>query len=222
MNAIAHDILKQNDTDLLKPHQLEGFRHYLVSQNCKVRKGNSKGQFLFVETSAGWAALQRGAGGSVKTPIALRAVIHDYLKTPAARSVSLAQCIKQAALVPVEAAVAAAVATPELAPAPAAAAEAGRITGEGSSRAFQILPLGAAPAPAAVARARQMAKDGYVAIIEAPKEIDLQHLQDLRDDFAIHCPLPMHEGEDLATYADRRWAYADVMMTKRFPMDADK
>ncbi len=286
MTASAHDMLKQNDTDLIKPHQVEGFRHYLVSQKCKVRKGNDKGQFLFVETSAGWAALQRGAGGTVKSPIALRPVIQDYLKTPAARCVSLAKRISQAALVPVEAPdlaerVAEAVAQPEPAAlepvasmhldwpwegvnAPAAEPEAGQMSASGNSRdtgegsqatsSFHVLPLGVQPPPpTATERSRQwaefsdrlktldqlmrdnpgqqillspklreMAAKGCLAIIEAPATVDLQHLEDLRDDFAIHCPLPQHEGEDLDTYADRRWAYADLMMSKRFPMDADK
>lgn len=287
MNAIAHDILKQNDTDLLKPHQVEGFRHYLVSQKCNTRKGNGKGQFLFVETSAGWAALQRGAGGTVKSPIALRAVIQDYLKSPAARCVSLAGRISQAALVPVEAPdlaerVAEAVAKPALTAVPGTSNQAdwpwengapGQNTGEGSSRTYEpstatfdarqphqnreqspsavVLPLGVQPVSGGRAaqwrgfsklaesvdqelrqctgptvilppRLREMAAKGTLAIIEAPATVDLQHLEDLRDDFAIHCPLPQLEGEDLGDYADRRWAYADLMISKRFPMDADK
>lgn len=272
MTAIAHDILKQNDTDLIRPHQVEGFRHYLVSQKCNTRKGNGKGQFLFVETSAGWAALQRGAGGTVKSPIALRAVIQDYLKSPAARCVSLAGRISQAAQVPVEAQdlaerVASAVAgTVSCAPGTLNSAELGQNTGEDSSEAFDarqphqngeqypssvILPLGVEPVSperaqqwrdfgklAAAAgealrqrteplvilppRLRELANKGAIAIVEAPHTIDLQHLEDLRDDFAIHCPLPQLEGEDLATYCDRRWAYADLMVSKRFPMDADK
>ncbi|BAW27508.1 hypothetical protein [Pseudomonas putida] len=272
MTAIAHDILKQNDTDLIKPHQVEGFRHYLVSQKCKTRKGNGKGQFLFVETSAGWAALQRGAGGTVKSPIALRAVIHDYLKSPAARCVSLAQRIAQAAQVPVDAHdLALQLTTPVVAPVAASdwplegdqpgqmsagdnCAGLGQNTGEGSeaTSSVQALPLGE-PAPAAGCRAenwrefhrlaataeealrqctgstiilpprlRELAAKGAIAIVEAPHAIDLQHLEDLRDDFAIHCPLPQLEGEDLGDYADRRWAYADLMISKRFPMSADK
>lgn len=284
MTAIAHDILKQNDTDLIKPHQVEGFRHYLVSQKCNTRKGNGKGQFLFVETSAGWAALQRGAGGTVKSPIALRAVIQDYLKSPAARCVSLASRISQAALVPVEPHdLALQLTTPVVAPVAASdwpwegdqpgqmsagdnCADSGQNTGEGSSETFDarqphqngeqypssvVLPLGVEPVSseraqqwrdfgklAAAAgealrqrtgplvilppRLRELANKGAVAIVEAPATIDLQHLEDLRDDFAIHCPLPQLEGEDLATYCDRRWAYADLMVSKRFPMDADK
>ncbi|WP_085618825.1 MULTISPECIES: hypothetical protein [unclassified Pseudomonas] len=47
-----------------------------------------------------------------------------------------------------------------------------------------------------------------------PKKLS-QDLIDLRDDFAITCPLTQDEGEDLAAFAVRRWAYAQAMLDAR-------
>ena len=42
-----------------------------------------------------------------------------------------------------------------------------------------------------------------------------RYLSDLRDDFALHAPLVQQENESLAAFADRRWEYADVMISAR-------
>lgn len=48
----------------------------------------------------------------------------------------------------------------------------------------------------------------------APTKLS-QDLIDLRDDFAITCPLTQAEGEDLAAFAVRRWKYAQAMLDAR-------
>ncbi len=48
----------------------------------------------------------------------------------------------------------------------------------------------------------------------APKKLS-QDLIDLRDDFAITCPLTQVEGENLAAFAVRRWEYAQAMLDAR-------
>ncbi len=53
-------------------------------------------------------------------------------------------------------------------------------------------------------------------IVPAPESQKLPvHLEDLRDDFAIHCPLTQRTGESLQDFAVRRWEYAKVMMETR-------
>ncbi|MFJ3487096.1 hypothetical protein ACIPL1_27310 [Pseudomonas sp. NPDC090202] len=42
-----------------------------------------------------------------------------------------------------------------------------------------------------------------------------QFLTDLRDDFAINCPLQLGVGEDLAAFTVRRWEYAELMVKNR-------
>ncbi|POA45602.1 hypothetical protein C1893_23400 [Pseudomonas sp. MPR-ANC1] len=50
---------------------------------------------------------------------------------------------------------------------------------------------------------------------EAPaKKLD-QYLTDLRDDFAINCPLKQKPEESLAAFANRRWVYAQAMIDAR-------
>lgn len=44
---------------------------------------------------------------------------------------------------------------------------------------------------------------------------DAQYLNDLRDDFALHAPLWIKEGESMGDFAARRWAYADAMIKAR-------
>jgi len=256
----AVDMLKINDTDLLKLEQVEPFRQYLVGHKCKTRKGNGNAQLLFVGTSAGWAVVQKGAGGTVKTPIGLRPVIEDFLKSPLTRSLGLAKRMREAHQLDLDndlaQRVAAAVADP--APAPTANTDCaglseaasftpvcGTLNGtlcvpgessgsrEAAERSRQWSEFGellkrvdaecknAGPHFLVSPELRERMLKGGIKIYPAPAA-DLQHLEDLRDDFAIHCPLPMLEGEDLATYADRRWAYADLMMSKRNPQDADK
>lgn len=275
----AVDMLKTNDTDLLKLDQVEPFRQYLLSHKCQTRKGNGSAQLLFVRTTAGWAVVQKGAGGTVKTPIGLRPVIEDFLKSPLTRSLDLHKRMCQGSKLDLEGALARRVAAAvlESAPAPAADGEWRKLNGamvwvpgraplpkealecvepvaelEDGGRCGTNTGSGDQPVDPAAERARQWAEFGKLAervgeelkncpgphillspelreralkgglmIIPAPAA-DLQHLEDLRDDFAIHCPLPMREGEDLATYADRRWAYADLMMAKRSPRYADK
>lgn len=46
-------------------------------------------------------------------------------------------------------------------------------------------------------------------------QTDTQYLQDLRDDFALHAPLWLKDGESMADHADRRWKYAEAMMKAR-------
>ncbi len=48
-----------------------------------------------------------------------------------------------------------------------------------------------------------------------PIQPDAQYLEDLRDDFALHSPLWMKEGESMDEFAARRWAYAASMMKAR-------
>jgi hypothetical protein len=339
-NAI--EMLKNNDTGLLRPDQIEDFRAYLVDTGCKVRKGNNHGQLLFVGTSAGWAPLQKGANDTVKTPYALRSVINDFLKTPMARSLSLHKRISQSKSIPLNAdlariAAAAVTAQPaavpmvadlpcdELAESPTGSHTheisisgpghhfssnllprsegdhihsltltdrrigepqtcavgtmyhdpSARYTPEGSTAErpanFHVLPVGASPDTLASQRAhmhnenarhlqwaafgemvkrledegepesphillsprlREMALKGGLMIAQCPQYIydgavaskpaaDPLHLEDLRDDFAIHCPLTPLEDESPAAFADRRWAYADLMMQKRSPQYAD-
>jgi hypothetical protein len=373
-NAI--EMLKNNDTGLLRPDQIEDFRAYLVDTGCKVRKGNNHGQLLFVGTSAGWAPLQKGANDTVKTPYALRSVINDFLKTPMARSLSLHKRISQSKSIPLNADLARVVAAAVTAK-PAAIpfglhvpcddeAEAPTVSDRRVSEPqtcavvepehsavhahsigpqcstpdlpanFHILPAGAnlvsgegqnnqershgktrlySPAVAMCTLAGEMPRRTHnyrVKLIVEPifdtgigevgvgmrnmsfdsttgiaqfeqtihgrtpngdlanliegfaklaaqyptEDVDSSviraqllrlgrqarlmltaantdappapapaaepvHLEDLRDDFAIHCPLTPLEDESPAAFADRRWAYADLMMQKRSPQYAD-
>lgn len=271
----AINMLKQNDTDLLKTDQVEPFRLYLVAQKCKTRKGNGHSQLLFVATSGGWAVVQKGAGGTVKTPIALRPVIGDFLKTPLNRSMDMGKRLRHAKQVDLDNDLAQRVAVAVADPAPAVSndngdhlaplcaasgvgctgcgdsAGAGCNAGVLQSENFQILPVGALPVDPAAERQnlwaefgkfaervaaeckgagphillspelRKLAMKGGISISLAPAA-DLEHLEDLRDDFAIHCPLLPRDGEDPTAYADRRWSYADQMMASRYPQCADK
>lgn len=298
------DMIKTNDTGMLTLEQLPAFRQYLVDNKCRVRKGNEH-QVLFVGTSAGWAPIQKGAGGRLKTPVALRAVIEDFTKSPAERSRQLARQIGRHSKVPVaEGACAVPVvvvpvgphqinftcrlSNPEL---PADVEVGEKATTEtrpederAGSRNVHVLPLGVMPPPhidyaagqdktvvtrlnsksgaadtnkpqagpmspekfsvmldklgaalAADVRTTQaptsvlsklfkLFHPAVVGVSDTSKRmgsVDLEHLQDLRDDFAIHCPFSMSEDEDLAAFAVRRWAYADQMMASRLPQYAD-
>ncbi|MGE8046013.1 hypothetical protein ACQKO6_17655 [Pseudomonas monteilii] len=256
----ALTMIKTNDTGLLTLEQLPAFRQYLTDNKCRVRKGNEH-QVLFVGTSAGWAPIQKGAGGHIKTPVALRPVIEDFTKSPAERSRQLARQIGRTSKVPVAEGVCAVpvvvvpvephqvnvtcrLSNPEL-PADVEVIEKATIEtwpedGLAGPRNFHVLPLGVMPpthidygadqdktvvsrlttSGAADSNKPQVA----AGVDDASKRVesaDLEHLQDLRDDFAIHCPLPMFEGEDLAAFAVRRWAYADQMMASRLPQYAD-
>lgn len=264
----AINMLKQNDTDLLKADQVEPFRLYLVAQKCKTRKGNGHSQLLFVATSGGWAVVQKGAGGTVKTPYALRAVIEDFLKTPLNRSLDLAKRMSHAKQLDLDADLAQRVAAAVEAPAPDKAdhgtvvcknwpwqdgqmPSGGMIDGREVSLGGANTGSGDQPIDPAKECSRQWAEFGKLAervaaeckgagphILLSPElrklamkrgisislaaAADLEHLQDLRDDFAIHCPLLPRDGEDPTTYADRRWSYADQMMASRYPQCADK
>lgn len=317
----AIDMMKENDTGLLKLEQLDEFRTYLEGFGCKVRNGNNNTQLLFVGTSSGWAPIQKGAAGTVKTPIALRAVISDFLQTPLTRSMNLAKRISRAKKIPLDAPdIAQAAAAPvsvqsqaipfgadlpcdpeRVADAPAADA-----TYQGDTSALVELLASSrlashtlchipaapdaqthnvtldrendagtanfrvvhghrsidqdgnvfAPTDKALERARkwrefgelarklgavdvgasgavvimppslrELAATGQALMVEAgttpAPAVDLEHLEDLRDDFAIHCPLWQLEDESLAAFANRRWEYADVMMKARTAMCAD-
>lgn len=50
---------------------------------------------------------------------------------------------------------------------------------------------------------------------EAPAKVMDQYLTDLRDDFAINCPLKQKPDESLAAFANRRWVYAQAMIDAR-------
>jgi hypothetical protein len=257
----ALTMIKTNDTGLLTLEQLPAFRQYLTDNKCRVRKGNEH-QVLFVGTSAGWAPIQKGAGGHIKTPVALRPVIEDFTKSPAERSRQLARQIGRTSKVPVAEGVCAVpvvvvpvephqvnvtcrLSNPEL---PADVEVSEKATFEtwyegkrAGPRNFHVLPVGVMPpthidygagqdktvvtCPTSTSDAVDTNKPQVAAGVEdASKRLesaDLEHLQDLRDDFAIHCPLLMLEDEDLAAFAVRRWAYADQMMASRLPQYAD-
>lgn len=50
---------------------------------------------------------------------------------------------------------------------------------------------------------------------KAPATVMDQFLTDLRDDFAINCPLKQGASESLAAFANRRWVYAQAMIDAR-------
>lgn len=50
---------------------------------------------------------------------------------------------------------------------------------------------------------------------KAPAKAMDQYLTDLRDDFAVSCPLTQQDGESLAAFANRRWVYAQAMIDAR-------
>ncbi|NWA11986.1 hypothetical protein [Pseudomonas gingeri] len=55
----------------------------------------------------------------------------------------------------------------------------------------------------------------------APVEPLSSFLIDLRDDFAISCPLTMNENETMAAFANRRWEYAQAMVKARPAQSGD-
>lgn len=235
----ALTMIKTNDTGLLTLEQLPAFRQYLTDNKCRVRKGNEH-QVLFVGTSAGWAPIQKGAGGHIKTPVALRPVIEDFTKSPAERSRQLARQIGRTSKVPVAEGVCAVpvvvvpvephqvnvtcrLSNPEL---PADVEVSEKATIETWPEDWRAAPsnfhvLGVISTSGAADANKPQVAAGVEDASKRLESADLEHLQDLRDDFAIHCPLPMLEGEDLAAFAVRRWAYADQMMASRLPQYAD-
>lgn len=42
-----------------------------------------------------------------------------------------------------------------------------------------------------------------------------EYLTDLRDDFAVHCPLTQEVGEAMTAFVDRCWEYANLMVKRR-------
>ncbi|WP_426237555.1 hypothetical protein [Pseudomonas sp. TWP3-2] len=50
---------------------------------------------------------------------------------------------------------------------------------------------------------------------KAPAKVMDQYLTDLRDDFAISCPLVKDVEESMAAFANRRWVYAQAMIDAR-------
>jgi hypothetical protein len=275
MNAI--EMMKTNDTDLLKLDQIDDFRAYLESNKCRTRKGNHA-QLMHVHTSAGWAPIQKGAGGVVKTPVALRAVINDFLLTPVARSLALAKRISDSNTIPLNAPDLALQVAEVVAAKPAndsgsdytPGCHSHVVTLQGNTDSRLALggvqtcengdhvhdPIAArrrqwaefgellqslktegepqGPHILLSPRLRELAAQGGLMMIDLPSfgfdgqqakqpapAVDPVHLEDLRDDFAIHCPLTQREDESLGAFADRRWQYADVMMQKRTPQYAD-
>ena len=85
---VEREPITRNDIGAIEPDQVPGFHAWLRQSACITKDGNQAGQFFHVKTALGWAPVQRGAGGKVVTPIALRAVIEDYLACRPATSLS--------------------------------------------------------------------------------------------------------------------------------------
>ncbi|MDF2792304.1 MAG: terminase protein [Pseudomonas orientalis] len=68
--------------------------------------------------------------------------------------------------------------------------------------------------PTAVEKTTQVQSDPAQAPGATSKPLDA-YLVDLRDDFAVTCPLVQAEGESLTAFANRRWVYAQAMIDQR-------
>lgn len=68
--------------------------------------------------------------------------------------------------------------------------------------------------PLAVEKPTPACSDPATAPKAPAKKLD-QYLTDLRDDFAINCPLKQKPEESLAAFANRRWVYAQAMIDAR-------
>ena len=74
---------------------------------------------------------------------------------------------------------------------------------------FHLMPLGAAQ------RTKQTASP-----LATPAPLS-RYLSDLRDDLALHAPIPWNPDLSDLENANRRWQYAEVMLATRTTQDGD-
>jgi hypothetical protein len=206
MQNVAATTTIVNDTGLVSAEQIPAFRAYLVESGLRVRDSGA-GQFFHVQVPGGtrWLPIERGRAGAPVTPQLLRSYVDGFLRTPLNTAVGQVRAERQAA----ERAVA---------------------------RAALDLPRECAPAPE-----HQPLHEQRKAFRESLKTTtaqlvstqgvslkstgDAQYLSDLRDDFALHAPIPplgKHPTEqELEQHVIRRWEYADLMIKHRTTQAGD-
>lgn len=182
-----------NDTGLLNAEQIPAFRAYLVESGLQVRDSGA-GQFFHVRLPelARWLPIERGRAGAPVTPDVLRPFIASFLKLPLATAIGEVRAARHAA----ERNVARAALAQPVVAAPVA----------------QFQEQAEAPARAAMADVAPFVVDSLASTAET------QYLSDLRDDFALHAPIPLpalFTQEQFERHVKGRWAYADLMMAAR-------
>lgn len=182
-----------NDIGLLNAEQIPAFRVYLEESGLQVRDSGA-GQFFHVRLPElpRWLPIERGRAGAPVTPDVLRPFVASFLKKPLDSVMGEVRAARQAA----ERAVA---------------------------RAALALPVTVGTAGPALEPTRPVEPEQSVVTslqgVAFSKPAPLpRYLSDLRDDLALHAPIPLVEhatDEDMRNNAIRRWKYADVMLATR-------
>lgn len=194
----------KHDQDLLEAGNVLPFKKWLKDQGVEVREPSSahrdKGVYFWVVPVSGKAkpkvvSVQEGIGRNkryAQTHFRLRPLIGRFLTAP------LVSAVREAAIPSVIQPECKGDKAPLVLPA-APQGDAGRILG-----GHQAEKLVSAHPSAPLQGDKQA----------APRKLS-QDLIDLRDDFAITCPLVQKEGESVTAFADRRWEYAQAMIDAR-------
>lgn len=202
-DQVTKRIETTHDIDLLPVAASQGFREWLEQKGIAVRDAKPEERqngLLFWVNVKNWISINepRASGSKhLQTHRRLRPLINDFLMNPLGSAVRRAIHTHAVAMdvAPVER-------QPVSGRACACAApcESPKLCGfdpAASGRDKTVLAL-VEPAPAA----------------HAPLKLSA-HLEDLRDDFALHAPLHKMDDETLRDFAIRRWEYAKVMMETR-------
>jgi hypothetical protein len=230
------------DVGLLPVKRVLDFRAFLDGQNVQTREGRG-GQYFHVRTTAGWAPIQRGKRDQVATPVSLRAVVEDFLKAPIGKAIlssnsrSLFQELPEFPAGATEAqkitslvATAQGISYSTLVERIAAKDATTLASLQPEARAF--LGIDPANGPSlCIESVSRVDESGILEVIDirtadhrqekALSARQREYLRDLRDDFALRAPLVMNEGETMASFADRCWKFADLMIEHRPTMAGD-
>lgn len=203
MQQVAATTTIVNDIGLFDAQQIPAFRAFLEKQGLQVRDGGA-GQFFHARLPdlARWLPIERGKAGAPVTPALLRSFVDQFVYTLVESAP--ARAARQTA----ERAVArAALSLPrECAPVEHAESDPGETV---------ICTNALACRPPVSLQGSQVRK--------LPVE-DAQYLSDLRDDFALHAPIPLGQfatDQDMRDNAIRRFQYADLMMAARTTQAGD-
>jgi len=188
-----------NDIGLLNAEQIPAFRVFLEESGLLVRDSGA-GQFFHVRLPElpRWLPIERGRAGAPVTPDVLRPFVASFLKKPLDSVMGEVRAARQAA----ERAVARAALDLPL-----------NVFSASPALLEPIRPV--EPEQSVVTSSQGVAFMPALAKQAAPLS---SYLSDLRDDFALHAPIPLcslHTEDDLMNHAIRRWEYADVMLSTR-------
>lgn len=212
MQAVQNDTIKANDNGLFAADMAGKFRKWLEANGYPVRDSGA-GQFFQVRLPSGnrWLAVERGKGGSIVTPVVLREVIDTFLSgSVSAKTLALAVASGNHTQTK-----------------PTQAATTAPASNGATSKNFHVMPVGTTLVHDAPGCKSQSCASA--APTPAPVE-DAQYLSDLRDDFALHAPIPfpalyastgLPVDEEMLVHVQLRWRYADLMMKYRTTMSGE-